>query len=319
MKPPIFVVYENALDLKPLLEQRFPNLAFHYVNEPEMLRPDLETLQPEIVFSIKGPGFSADHHRPIGTFPSVRWIHVGGSGYDHLIPWDRDRITMTNCAGVLARHLAETVIGAMLALNGNFLRYVKQQQDAIWKPHSFKPLSQQTLLIVGLGAIGEIVADYAKTLGMTVLAIRRRGHPHASADHMYKPEELKLAVGKADFVSIHVRLNRETERLFDREILASMKPTACLLNTSRGPVVDQQSLIELLQGGHLKGAYLDVFEQEPLPLDSPLWSMPNVLITPHAADDVFGWPATFGELFCKNLDRWLADQPLINVVSGIEV
>ena len=139
---------------------------------------------------------------------------------------------------------------------------------------------------------------------MRVVAVRGRPAPHPAADEMHGPDALETLLPEADFVSLHVRLNAATHGLLSRAAIAAMKPGAVLVNTSRGAVVDESALIEALRSGHLGGAYLDVFETEPLPTGSPLWSLPNVLVTPHASDNVVGWPRRFAELFADNLDRW---------------
>ena len=252
---------------------------------------------------------------PIPAHPSVRWIQIGGSGFDHLLPWDTKRITVTNGAGVLAPFLAETVTGAMLALGGGFLNYLGQQRERRWHPVAFTPLRDRTLLVVGFGKIGECVARNVKALGMRVLAVRGTPAPHPAADEMHGPDALQALLPRADFVSLHVRLNPATRGMLSRKGLAAMKAGAYLVNTSRGPVVDEAALIDALRSGHLAGAYLDVFETEPLPAESPLWSMPNVLITPHSADNIHGWPRRFAELFADNLDRWRAGEPLLNRVT----
>lgn len=226
----------------------------------------------------------------------------GGSGYEHVWPWEPNRL-VTNCAGVLAGHLAETVIGAVIALNGNFPLYFRQQLQRLWKPHRFRPLSEQTMLIVGLGEIGQEVAKRGQALGMHIVGIRRKSIASPYIDELHRPNELRQIVGNADIVSIHVRLNEETTNLFDRDLLLSMKQGSLLLNSSRGHVVDELAMTEL-ESGHLRGAYLDVFQQEPLAIESPLWRLPNVIITPHAADNAFGWPEKFTAVFIEKYEKW---------------
>ena len=124
------------------------------------------------------------------------------------------------------------------------------------------------------------------------------------------------SVGRADAVSLHVRLNEDTTHLIDRRAIAAMKTGAILINTARGPVVAESALIDGLRAGHLRAAYLDVFDTEPLPADSPLGHIENLFITPHMADSVNDWARRFAMFFADNLDRWLADKPLLNVVRG---
>jgi phosphoglycerate dehydrogenase-like enzyme len=315
MNTRVLIAAADANALQPALATRFPEIDFHSISNPAALSESLRHLLPNIVFSIKSDEFSGPGHQLFAETPSVRWIQVGGSGFEHLGSWDTGRVTVTNCAGVLARHLAETVTGAMIALNGKFLTYLQQQSSRTWRPHTFRPLSEQTLLIVGAGEIGGRVADNAKALGMQTIGVRRRDVARKSIDQMITPDQLTGRIGEADVVSLHVRLDDRTRGMFDAAMLAAMKPGALLINTSRGAVVDQAALIESLVSGHLGGAYLDVFEVEPLPPTSPLWSLANVMITPHAADLAVGWTQTFARFFGDNLERWMSNRPLKNVVD----
>ena len=312
---PVLIAHNEPDDFRDLLAARFPDVRFVYAaTAPEVVR-GLQEHDPEIVFSVKHPGYPGPAHAPIPHHPSVRWIQVGGSGFDHLAPWDAARITVTNGAGVLAPYLAESVTGAMLAHGCGFPNYAEQQRERRWRPVSFTPLRGRTLLVVGFGRIGECVARNAKALGMRVLATRATPAPHPAADEMHGPDALASLLAQADYVSLHVRLDAATRGLLSREMIAAMKPGAYLVNTSRGAVVDEAALIDALRSGHLGGAYLDVFETEPLPAESPLWEMRNVIITPHASDNIVGWPRRFAELFADNLERWRAGEPLLNVVS----
>ena len=312
---PVLVAHNEPDDLRDLLAARFSDVEFVYASTAQGVVEALARHDPEVVFSLKHPGFPAPAHAPIPAHPSVRWIQVGGSGFEHLAPWDTARISVTNGAGVLAPFLAESVTGAMLALGCGLLNHVEQQRARRWKPVSFTPLRGRTLLVVGFGRIGECVAGNAKALGMRVLAIRGTPAPHPAADEMHGPDALEALLPAADFVSLHVRLNAATRGLLSREAIAAMKPGAYLINTSRGAVLDEAALIEALRSGRLGGAYLDVFETEPLPAESPLWAMRNVLITPHASDNIVGWPRRFAALFADNLDRWRDGAPLLNPVT----
>ena len=311
---PVLIAHNEPDDFRDLLAGRFPDVRFAYAATAEAVVEGLAEHDPEVVFSVKHPGFPGPAHAPIPRHPSVRWIQVGGSGFDHLAPWDAGRITVTNGAGVLAPYLAESVTGAMLALACGFPSYAEQQRERRWRPAPFTPLRGRTLLVVGFGHIGECVARNAKALGMRVLAIRATPAPHPAADAVHGPDALASLLPEADVVSLHVRLDAATRGLLSREALAAMKPGAYLVNTSRGAVVDEAALIDALRSGHLGGAYLDVFETEPLPAESPLWSLRNVIITPHASDNIVGWPRRFAELFADNLERWRAGDPLRNVV-----
>jgi len=311
----VLVIHKDLGEVRAIFEQRAGDVAVHYLSDLDQINPTLERVKPEAIFSISQSTFSGSAQRPAIDCPSVRWFHVGGSGYEYIVPWDHQRVTVTNGLGILAPFLAETALTGMLMLNGNFLRYANQQRDHTWQPIFFTPLQGQTLLIVGLGEIGSLVAANAKALGMRVLATRRTPAPDPSVDEVHGDAALGELIGQADFVSLHIRMSNQNRGLINADMLAKMKPGSFLINTSRGPVVDEAALTDAVQRGHLGGAYLDVFEQEPLSPDSPLWDMPNVIITPHAADNVHDWVQRFAHFFMDNLERWNAGDELLNVVA----
>jgi len=310
----VLCLHEKPDDFRGLLEERFPDVTVGYAATVDEINAQLSKMKPDAVFSIKGAAMPGDAHYGAVESESVKWIHVGGSGYDHLMPFDPSRVTVTNSAGVISRHLAETVTGAMLALNGNFFAYYRQQQNHTWAPLVFDPIAGQTLLVVGLGQIGDWVARNAKALGMRVHAIRRRQEQVDHVDRLYTPDQIHEALAEADFVSLHVRANDETHHMMNDAAFAAMKPGASLLNTARGQVVDTQALIRALDGP-LAAAYLDVFEQEPLPAEHPLWDRDDVFMMPHSSDNIHGWERRFAEFFADNLERWIKGEPLDNQVA----
>jgi phosphoglycerate dehydrogenase-like enzyme len=316
MTGPVLIYADHAGLLAEDLRARVPGETIHAVDRPDALAAALTAHRPEAVFSINSPKLGGASHRPILDAPSVRWLHVGGSGYEHVLGWDAARLTVTNCAGVLAPFLAETVIGALLALNSGLIRYHEQQRQRVWRQHLFRPLSGQTLLVVGTGAIGAEVASRASCLQMRVIGLRRSRAPVAGVDDLRPPEALTASLAEADVVSLHLRLTPETEGLFDAAMFAAMKPGALFINTARGGLVVENDMLAALQSGHLRAAYLDVFRSEPLPYNSPLWTTPNLLISPHAADGVTDWETRFAALFAENLTNWRAGRALRNVVTG---
>lgn len=314
-RPSVLVLHDRPDELRPLLSARLSDLDVAFASAPDEVLPALERARPEVVFSIKHSGFPGAAHRPAIDFPTVRWVQIGGSGYEHFAPWDARRVTVTNCHGVLARVLAETVIAAVLTLNRGLLAHRDRQRARVWSPARFRPLAGQTLLVVGVGAIGGELATLARALGLRVLGIRRGAFAHPAVDEMFPPEALHAQLARADIVSVHVRATDETAKLFDARAFASMKRGATFVNTSRGAVVDESALVEALRAGTVGAAYLDVFEREPLPAESPLWTMDEVLLTPHCSDNVDDWPLRFAAAFADNIDRWRAGAPLANVIA----
>lgn len=306
MSPPILVVYERANRLVAALEAAHPEHRFIGVDRLEDIQPSLEALAPEVVFCIKTSSFLGPELRALVNHSSIRWLNVGGSGTEHLGPWDESRVTVTHSAGVLAPFLAETWVGAVLSLEGGLL---DADRAEAWGARHFRSVRGQRLLLVGLGEIGSRVANLASALGMEVEAIR--AHPErGGASRVFGFERLDDRLGEADIVSLHLRLRAEFRHLFDRSRLRRIKPGALFVNTARGGLVDETALIEALQTQHLRGAYLDVFEREPLPSSSPLWRMEQVLITPHAADQAEGWDLCFVPRFLAQLERFRRGEPL---------
>ncbi len=313
----VLIATDFADEIVKTLQPRFERQRFELARRPEDVAPALDRYRPSVVFSIKHSGFAASALRGVVGHPSVRWAHVGGSGYEHLGPWNPKEVVVTNSAGVLAPFLAHTTIGALIALNGNFTAYATQQRERRWAPVPFRALSGQTLLVVGLGRIGTLVAGHARSLGMHVTAVRGNPGPSDAAHEVHGPGALDELLERADVVSLHVRASAETRHLMSAERFARMKPEALFINTSRGSVVDEGALARALGEGWIRGAYLDVFEIEPLPPESGLWSLPNLMITPHASDNVDDWPLRLAASFAANLERWQAGERLENVVDPI--
>ena len=297
------------------LQRRFANIEFRTFDPTAGEHEAFEAWSPSAAFTVRR---GTD---PVGLFQaavgcrSLEWLHVGGAGYEHLGAWDEKRLVVTNSAGLLAPFQAETVIGAILALNLNFPTYFVQKNKREWKELGFTPLAGKSLLVVGLGQIGTCVAELAAKLGMSVDAVTRTPKPHPALRQILPADGLSSALPSADFVSIHVPSNERTRHLMGAREFSLMKQGAGFINTARGAVVDQAALVGALRSGDLGGAYLDVFEDEPLPANDPLWALDNVIITPHVADSVSDWPNRFGNLFSENLERWLSGELLLNVIA----
>ena len=314
-KPRLLVIDDRCDLYFEALQTRFPDLTVEACTNADDVAHHLAALEPEVVFSIKGPSFPGALHRPVLDCPSVQWVQVGGAGVDHLLPWESAKITVTNAAGVLSPFMAEYVVGAILMCNFGFPTYWRQQREAHWRQRDWTAADGKTLLVVGLGRIGQQTARLAKAVGLRVLAVRRQLEAPESVDAVFPPDRLHEALQESDFVVLHVPLTEATRHLIDAAALARMKPSALLINCARGPVVDEGALLAALDEGGIAGAVLDVFAEEPLPTDSPLWSNERVIITPHVSDSVADWRQRFANFFADNLDRWLAGKPLHNQVD----
>ncbi|MGC9469200.1 MAG: D-2-hydroxyacid dehydrogenase [Anaerolineae bacterium] len=250
--------------------------------------------------------------------PSLRWVHTVSAGIDHALealPSDQE-VVITNASGIFDVPIAEMVIAYMLTIAKRIPDFLDHQRNRVWRLLRLRELAGLTVGIVGLGNIGSEIAKRCKAMEMRVLATRR--HPErggAFADDVLAPERLRDLLVAAHFVVIAVPLTAETEGLIGRAELRMMRPDAWLINIARGAIVDEAALIETLTQGWIAGAALDVFEEEPLPESSPLWAMSNVMITPHSSWSTPYLKQREAELFLDNLERFLQDRPLRNVID----
>ncbi|MDH3413284.1 MAG: D-2-hydroxyacid dehydrogenase [Gammaproteobacteria bacterium] len=313
--PRVLLLHDRAPSHVDIIQSRFPDLELAICADRSALEDTLDRFKPEVVFSFKFNVNEPLPHEPIFNYESVRWVHVAGAGIDHVCTWDGDRITLTNSAGVLSPYMAEYVMSAMLMVNFGFPQYRSQQTRHEWRQHAWRPIDQRTVLLVGLGHIGARVAKDAKQNGMKVLGVRSKTESVEHVDELYSPDELGDAAARADFVCLHVPLTDGTRGLIDSEVFQRMQPSAWLINTARGPVVNEADLIAALKEKQIAGAIMDVFGTEPLPKDSPLWDLENAWITPHVSDSITDWERPMCELFCDNLERFIAGKELENIVD----
>lgn len=305
---------QTALPLE-ILRAAHPGVTFDPCETYDGLPGALDVYQPEIVYSIRFAGTPAFPREALLNCPSVKWIAVGGSGTDHLTPWDPARMTVTNGAGVAADMMAEYAIGAMLHFTLNLDRFDADRRARRWTAGQVTPLAGRRILIVGMGATGQATARRAKALGLHVTGVRASGKSAPDCDEIITPNALQAHLGSADILMLSVPLTDATRGLIGAEALATLPQGAILIDVSRGGIVAAPALIEALSSGHLRGAALDVFETEPLPATSPLWSFDNVILTPHCSSVYPGWPRASVEMFSENLSRYVAGQPLEKIVT----
>jgi phosphoglycerate dehydrogenase-like enzyme len=267
--------------------------------------------------------FAWDFHTTLlrDSWPSdaaVRWIHAGSIGVDTVMfeAVVAADVVVTNTRGIFERPIAEYALGLMLLFAKDLRGTLELQARHEWRHRETETLAGRRLVIVGAGAIGSEVARLARAVGMDVAAIGRSARS-GTADRgaVHAIGELDELLGTADFVVLAVPLTDETRGLFDAERLARMRPGARLINIGRGALVDEQALVDALRSGQLGGAGLDVFEHEPLPADHPLWSLPQVVVSPHMSGDRLGWREDTVALFLENLRRWRAGEPLLHVID----
>jgi len=248
----------------------------------------------------------------------LEWLHCFFAGVEGILEPElvESPLVLTNSAGVHAPPIAEHVIGVIIALARNFPGLFRQQRERVWfRNLPVDEIAGRTVGIVGLGGIGRLVAKKAKGLDMHVIGTKRHPEPVPYVDEVLPDDRLEDLLARSDFVVIAVPSTPETVGLIGRSQLNKMKPSAYLINVARGNVVDQDALIAALQDGRIAGAGLDVFDPEPLPADSPLWGLPNVILSPHCSARSPYINQRTVALFAENLRRFANGEDLINVVD----
>lgn len=311
---PFWVMPDNHLES---LRRDFPRIQFVRANADKLAE---EIADAEIYF-----GYMLQDNL-LASAPHLKWIHVAAANvFPFITPaFQSGSILVTNARGVHATAIAEHVLGSMIVFARKFTECWRMQQErhygAVEIINDGLPLSElrgKTALILGLGAIGRTTAKLCKAFGMRVVAVKRTSAgPFEHIDEMYGPQDFRKVLPEADYLVISSALTPETTGMLGKTELALLKPECVLINVARAPIVDQDALLSALKEQRIRGAALDVFEQEPLPPDSELWALRNVFLTPHVAgvDSAEHWPRMIN-LFAENLRLYLQKKPLRNVVD----
>jgi len=251
--------------------------------------------------------------------PKLAHIHIIGAGIEGLLPldWLPANVKLTNNSGVHVRKAREFQLMALLALNAHLPAIVSDQRRSHWQQHFTPSIEGKTLVIVGLGAMGRAALSAARALRLRIIGVRRSARPVSGVSRIFPPEKLAVALRNADFLVIAAPLTPQTANLVDRRAMMAMRKGAGVINVGRAGLLDHDALRDLLRSGHLSGAILDVFAPEPLPVASPLWSTPNLIVNPHvSSDDADRYMHDTMDLVCRNLRRLLAGRRLENVVDA---
>ncbi|MCX8073912.1 MAG: D-2-hydroxyacid dehydrogenase [Candidatus Binatia bacterium] len=291
-------------------------------------RFDEASLQAITVATFNGywevdPQFTRRFFGVVSRAPRLQWFHVPNAGVDHpaFAAILQRGVVITTSAGANAAPVAHSVMAAVLSFARGLPQWLAAQRSKRWQRlgEQRADLNGQTMVIVGLGAIGREVARLAKAFGLRVIAVRTQAIAVPGADEVIALADIDRVLPRADWLVLTCPLTEQTRGLIDAARLERLPPHAHLVNVSRGAVVDEPALIEALRAQRLAGAYLDVFAEEPLPETSPLWELPNVLLSPHDAAGARGNRQRVSELFLDNLRRWLAGEELRNRVRAGEV
>ena len=269
------------------------------------------------------PTYSRGFFSAVQGAPNLKWLHVQNAGVDNPV-FQRilDRgVRITTSSGSTAMPIAQSVIGGMLMLSRPFRHWAESRSRHAWEPvptDKIPPdLAGQKMTVVGLGAIGSEIARISRAIGLEVAGVRRSPHREGDpVDRVVPPSGLLELVKETDWLALACPLTEETRGMISREVLSNLKPGAHILNIARGEVVDEPAMIEGLQSGRIAGAYLDVFTNEPLEPESPLWDMPNVIMSPHNSAAALGNAHRATQYFLGNLRRMAAGEPLVNEVSA---
>ena len=243
----------------------------------------------------------------------LRWLHTFSAGIDH--PWFRSLrargVRITTSSGAAAVPIAQTVILYLLALSRDLPAWLDAQRRRAWEPHDVKDLQGLVLGVIGLGPIGLEVARLGVALRMRVIGLRRTPRGDEPCETWPLPRLHEL-LSRADAVVLALPLADSTRHILNAPAIAALKPGALLVNVGRGELIDQAALVAALEKGALRGAGLDVFEQEPLPPENPLWSLPGVIVTPHASGRTPGNHVRAEVIFLENLERFARGGTLLN-------
>jgi phosphoglycerate dehydrogenase-like enzyme len=313
-------------DMLAPLRERFPDLELvaapylgrfghHLPDQPDELTDDARAIwaRAEATMALDLPA-------PIAELaPDLRWVQAIGAGIDHLADTGLpDSVTITNAAGVAAAPIAEFAMSRLLSVWKRLPEIDEEQAHHEWRAKFGRTVEGLTLGIIGLGAIGTAVAQRARGFGMYLIGTRRsykEGQDHPAVDELRGTADLHEVLARCDAIVVSAPGTAETENLFDAAAFAATKPGALFCNVGRGTLVDEPALIAALESGHLGAAILDVTREEPLPADDPLWSAPNVYISPHCSAAQDRYTQTLLALFADNLERYSRGEPLRNVVD----
>jgi phosphoglycerate dehydrogenase-like enzyme len=293
-----------------------PGMEVVVTDEREQIERVLD--EAEIILALHG-------YRDLLTrAPKLRWYQQWGAGADWLMKnpeaVEAD-FTVTSASGVHAIPISEHILAFLLLFARDLHQALRAQLKGEWRRKSFQQpnvfeLAGKTIGLVGLGAIGERTARLAASLGMHVLGVRR--HPSKAipcVERIYGPDRLSVMLPEVDFLVLAIPLTHETEGMIGEREIRMMKPTSYIVNIGRGGTIQQEALIRALREGWIAGAGLDVFETEPLPEDSPLWKMDNVIITSHYAGINPEYKERVMQIFLENLRRYRSGEPLINLID----
>jgi phosphoglycerate dehydrogenase-like enzyme len=309
-KPKVIVVVPPDGDAPPLdtLRDKAAFVVARTADELRAAQPGVEILllnhyRSELL-RIVGPG-------------DLRWIHTSSIGVDALLSAEivESGVVVTTSRNVCERPIAEWILGVLLLMTKDLRRTLDYQRAGKWIHRETEPLLGRRVLLLGVGLVGRETAKLLRAAGMLVDIVGRRARTDGELGRIHAIDELDHLLPEADDLVLALPLTEATRAIIDARRLALMRPGARLVNVGRGALVVEDALLTAVSNGRLGAAALDVFEQEPLPSDHPFWTSENILVSPHMSGDLVGWRERIVERFGANLRRWVAGEPLVDVVD----
>lgn len=312
--PTVVVLGAREDEPPPGIQEIAEDASLRYAPDGQRLQEEIEGADVLFVWDFR----STELRDAWCRADRLRWVHVAGAGVDAVLFPDlvESRVTLTNSRGVFDRPIAEYVLGLILIFAKGFRETFGFQGRHMWVHRETETLAGKKLLVVGAGPIGREISRLARCAGMEVNAVARTARASdEDFGRVFASDELDDALPDADYVVVAAPLTPQTEGMFGTAQFGLMKRTARFINVGRGPIVSESALVEALREGEISGCALDVFEEEPLPDDSSLWDMPEVVISPHMSGDFVSWLDALVGLFVENYRRWQRNETLLNVVD----
>jgi len=302
-------LYGLPASLNTIFKSAFPERKICALHSESELKASIENI--EVIFVFRPPrGVWSGAKR-------LRLIQTAGAGVDSVLPAPDlpQEVRITNARSVAGNQMAEHALTMILAFAKQLPKAMENQGSRRWERYVPTSLVDKTCSIIGLGAIGRVVAERARQFGMRVIGIQRKPKNCVHTDEVLPPEHTDRALREADYVVVILPLTPKTRNFMNGALLLNMKQDAVLINISRGGIVDETTVANMLREGRLRGAAFDVFQEEPLPESSNLWTIPNLIITPHVAGGVPDYMERVLEIFTDNVRRLENGEPLRNEID----
>jgi D-2-hydroxyacid dehydrogenase (NADP+) len=316
---PLLVIDRQWEWYEAALHEAFPEVEIAAAGSYADAAGALARTQVLVTMGVPLPGmhFTAEL---AAQMPRLEWVQCLISGPDHIVRAlaGRPDVLVTTSAGIHGPQMSEMALLHMLALARGMRKILRNQDAHVWERMPQRILEAKTVGIVGIGAIGSHLAPLCQAFGMRVYGVSRTDRPVPGIDRMFSREELVALAPELDFLVLVASAGADSHHLVGAEVLGAMKPTAYLINLARGSLLDEDALVTALAGGAIAGAGLDVFTTEPLPADSPLWAMDNVIVTPHAGGHHDRSAAQTMQVLEPNLRAFIEGRrgEMVNVVSA---